>query len=199
MRESLLPLLKTSFNYTLSEGIIPPSWSEAFISVIPKEGKDKTDCKGYRPISALNTDYKLYTAILAKRLNTVMPSLIDDQTGFISDRQTHDGIRRALHIITHISKETLSAVLLSLDAERVFDSVGWDFLIQVMERFGFSDIFIQCIKALYTSPTARIKINGCLSNQIKLQRRCRQGCPLSPLLFNLFIEPLAQNIREALQ
>ena len=114
-----------------------------------------------------------------------MPSLIDeDQTGFISNRQTHDNIRRALNIIDQISKGTQSAVLLSLDAEKAFDSVGWDFLFQVMEIFGFSD---SLYNSLYSSPTARIKVNGSLSNQ----RGCRQGCPLSPLPFNFCIEPLA--------
>lgn len=54
MREHLLPLLETCLNDILKEG--PPSWREAFISVIPKEGKDRMDCKGYRPISVLNTD-----------------------------------------------------------------------------------------------------------------------------------------------
>lgn len=197
MRESLLPLLEASFNYTLTDSVLPPSWREAFISVIPKEGKDRTDCKGYRPISVLNIDYKIYAAILTKRLGTVMPSLIDeDQTGFIKNRQTHDNIRRALHIIDHVSRGRNGAVLLSLDAEKAFDSVGWDFLFQVMNRFGFCKSFIQCIRTLYSSPTARIKINGSLSNPITLQRGCRQGCPLSPSLFNIFIEPLAQAIRE---
>ena len=71
-----------------------------------------------------------------------MPSLIDeDQTGFINNRQKHD-IRRALNIIDQISKGTPSAVLLSLKAEKPFDSVGWDFLFQVMERFGFSDFHL---------------------------------------------------------
>lgn len=65
-----------------------------------------------------------------------------------------------------------------------------------MERFGFGDPFIQLIKNLYYLPSARIKINGSLTGVVDLQRRCRQGCPLSPALFALFIEPLAQAIRE---
>ena len=104
--------------------------------MIPKECKDRVDCKGYRPISVLNSDYKLYATLLAKRC-PVMPLLIDeDQTGFIKNRQTHDNIRRALHTIEQINKDQISAIILSLDAEKAFDLVGWEFLYLVMKRFN---------------------------------------------------------------
>lgn len=197
MREQVTPLLYKCFNYTLKEGVLPPSWKEAIISVIPKEGKDRKNCNGYRPVSGLNQDYKLYASILTKRVEGVIPLLIDvDQTGFIRNRQTQGNIRRCLHIIEQINHEGLSAILVSLDAEKAFDCVGWEYLYEVIEKFGFCKKFIQCIKTLYTSPTARIKINGHLSETIYLQRGCRQGCPASPGLFNLFIEPLAQLIRQ---
>ena len=197
MTRHLLPLLEPCFNHVLKEGQIPPSWKEAFISVIPKEGKDKLECKSYRPISVLNIDYKIFTNIIASRLETAMAFLIDeDQTGFIKNRQAQDNIRRTLHIIEHINRKRASAVILSLDAEKAFDSVGWEFLYLVLHRFSFSRDFIRCIETIYSCPTARIKINGHLSNSITLHRGCRQGCPLSPSLFNLFIEPLAQAIRQ---
>uniref|UniRef100_A0A669ELI9 Reverse transcriptase domain-containing protein n=1 Tax=Oreochromis niloticus TaxID=8128 RepID=A0A669ELI9_ORENI len=197
MKESLLPLLETSFNYILEGGLVPPSWKEAFISVLPKEGQNRLNCKSYRPISVLNSDYKLYTTILVRRMDAIMPSLIDeDQTGFLKNRQTHDNIRRALHIIEHIDNKKNSSIILSLDAEKAYDSVNWDFLFLVMKRFGFCSEFIKCFQALYSLPTARIKINGSLSDTILLERGCRQGCPASPYLFNLFIEPLAQAIRQ---
>lgn len=85
------------------------------------------------------------------------------------------------------------AVILSLDT---FDSVRWEFLYLVMNRFGFSENFIRSVQMLYSSPTARIKVNGSLSNSITLQRGCRQGCPTNPSFFNLFIEPLAQALRQ---
>lgn len=66
-----------------------------------------------------------------------------------------------------------------------------------MEKFGFHEKFIKGIKTLYTSPIARIKVNGSLSGTIYLHRGCRQGCPASPVLFNLFIEPLAQAVRQS--
>ncbi len=83
-----------------------------------------------------------------------------------------------------------------MDAEKAFDSVGWEFLYTVTEKFGFHEKFIKGIKTLYTSPIARIKVNGGLSGTIHVQRGCRQGCPASPVLFNLFIEPLAQAVRQ---
>lgn len=126
-----------------------------------------------------------------------MPFLIDeDQTGCMKNRQTQDNIRRALHIIEEINKDKVSSIILSLDAEKAFDLIGWEFLYSVMNRFGFSEDFIHCIQALYSYLTARIKVNGSLSNSITLQRGCRQGCPASPSLINLFIEPLAQAIRQ---
>lgn len=145
----------------------------------------------------LNTDYKLYTSILTKRVERILPKLIStDQTGFISQRQTYDNIRCSLHILSHIQEQKPQALLVSLDAEKAFDSVSWRFLYKVLERFGFHQKFINGIDTLYNIPTARIKINGYLSHRLKLGRGTRQGCGLSPLLFALYIEPLAQWIRQ---
>lgn len=196
-RAELMPTLLQACNTTLTDAKMPPSWNEAVISVIPKEGKSKLECSSYRPISVLNVDYKLYTTILARRLDKVLPQLIhNDQTGFISQRQTHDNIRRSLHILHHIQENNIEACLVSLDAEKAFDSVSWPFLYKVLERFGMDNIFIRGIRTLYNKPSAQIKINGYLSDTMILERGTRQGCPLSPLLFALYIEPLAQWIRQ---
>lgn len=196
-REILVPLLKRCFNYILKGGETPLSWGQAIISVIPKPGKDKTECSAYRPISVLNIDYRLYASILARRLETIIPDLIDtDQAGFVKGRQTQDNVRRALHLIDVMSHSNMQSVVISLDAEKAFDAVRWEYLYLVLARFGFNDQVIGCIKSLYCDPTARIKINGNFSDIVPLNRGCRQGCPLSPTLFALFIEPLIQAIRE---
>lgn len=197
-RNELSPFLLKILNLALRHGKMPPSWKQATISVIPKGGKDPLNCGSFRPISVLNIDYKIFTTILAKRLEEILPKLINtDQTGFISQRQTHDNIRRTLHIMNHIKKHKIKAALVSLDAEKAFDSVSWSFLYKVLEKFGFNDNFIKTIAMLYKNPTAQIKINGNLSNTIELERGTRQGCGLSPLLFALYIEPLAQMLRQA--
>uniref|UniRef100_A0A3B5QUX2 Reverse transcriptase domain-containing protein n=1 Tax=Xiphophorus maculatus TaxID=8083 RepID=A0A3B5QUX2_XIPMA len=196
-RKELSPVLLESLNWTLSRAEIPPSWREAVISVLPKEGKNVEYCESYRPISILNVDYKIFTSIISRRMEYYLLDLIhEDQTGFIKGRQTHDSIRRTLHILDQTKKQGLNAALISLDAEKAFDRVNWTFLYKVLERLGFNNQFIRCLRSLYDEPRARVKINGHLTNSFQLHRGTRQGCCLSPSLFAIFIEPLAQAIRE---
>lgn len=143
-RTELKPSLLLIFNKALKEGTIPPTWREATISVIPKEGKDRLDCGSFRPICVLNVDYKLYTSILPRRVEAVFPMLIHtDQTGFISQRQTHDSIRLSLSILSHIQEQSLQALLLNLDAEKAFDSVNLEFFNRVLEKFGSINFFLK--------------------------------------------------------
>lgn len=195
-KQMIVPTLKSCFNQVLEGGEIPISWNQALISVILKPGKDATECSSYRPVSVLNIDYGIFTTIMAKRFENILSDLIDtDQTGFVKNRTTHDNIRRAFKIINHM--KPTESVVLSLDAEKAFDSVRWEFLYMSLKRFRFNYQVINCLKSLYKSPTARIKINGDLSDGVSLKRGCRQGCAMSATLFVLFIEPLAQAIRES--
>lgn len=114
-REQIVPRLQTACNWALQKGEIPPSWREATITIIPKDAKDKLECKNYRPISVLNIDYKIYTSILAKRMETILPNLIQlDQTGFIT-----------LHTLWHIQHHKISSMFLGLDTEKAFDTVRY--------------------------------------------------------------------------
>lgn len=109
---------------------------------------------------------------------------------------TQDNIRKTFHILNHVIQNKIETALLSLDAEKAFDSVRWSFLYKVLHKFGFHQSLIEVIAALYEKPSARIKINGDLSDSFILERGTRHGCCVSPLLFAVLIEPLSQWIRQ---
>lgn len=138
MEGSLAPVLQSTFNWVLKENSIPPSWREAVVSLIPKEGKDRSECGNFRPVSVLNQDYKIFTHILTKRIEGLLLLIISlDQTGFIRERQTQDSIRRTLHVINHITEYYLEAVLVGKDAEKAFDCVNWSFLYTFWTNLDF--------------------------------------------------------------
>lgn len=130
-------------------------------------------------------------------MEKILPNLIhNDQAGFIHQRQTQDNTRHTLHIMNHIQQHTEQAVIISLDAEKAFDSVCWQYLYRVLHKFGFDELIINNIRALYDNPSATLRINGHLTQSLTLERGMRQGCAWSPLLFAIFQEPFAQHIRQ---
>ncbi len=170
------------------------------ITVIPKSGKDPSDCANYRPISLINADLKIFSKVLASRLETVIGKIISpDQTGFIKGRVAADNIRRLLHILSAMNRIPPECGLLFLDAEKAFDRLRWPYLWRVLKKFKFGDRFINMIRTLYANPSARVCVGGGFSELFDVKRGVRQGDPLSPLIFNLSIEPLAQLIKNCTQ
>lgn len=118
-----------------------------------------------------------------------------DQTGFVSGRQGTDNVRRALNIQMIAAKRKTPSMLLSLDAEKAFDRLDWTYLKQTLAYMGFHDTFIRWIQIFYHNPKSRIRVNGHCSEFFNLGRGTRQGDAISPVLFALSIEPLAESIR----
>uniref|UniRef100_A0A8C5WKY5 Reverse transcriptase domain-containing protein n=1 Tax=Leptobrachium leishanense TaxID=445787 RepID=A0A8C5WKY5_9ANUR len=169
----------------------------ANIVLIPKEGKDREQCSSYRPISLLNCDVKLFAKIIATRLNPYIPSLIHlDQVGFVPHREARDNTTRTLHIIHAAPKVQGGLALLSTDAEKAFDRVGWDFLFATLRHLGLGPLLRSWIQALYTGPSARVCVNGAFTDSFPICNGTRQGCPLSPLLFILSLEPFLEAVRQ---
>lgn len=144
----------------------------------------------------LNTDQKIVAKILARRLSQYVSKLINkDQTGFIPKRHSFNNLRRLLNIMHSHKSQEQELSIISLDAEKAFDQVEWDYMFKVLQKFQMGESFIAWIKLLYNKPTARILTNNILSTKFQLTRGNREGCSLSPLLFALVIEPLAEKIR----
>jgi hypothetical protein len=169
----------------------------SIITLIPKKSKNRLFLKNWRPISLLNTDYKILTKVLSNRLSSVLPDIVDeDQTGYIKGRFIGTNIRLIEDIIHFTKIKNIPGIILNIDFEKAFDSINWNFIDLSLEAFNFGPKFRSYIKTLYTNISSTIINNGEISNWFNIQRGVRQGCPLSPYLFIIAVELLAIRIRE---
>jgi ribonuclease HI/exonuclease III len=158
--------------------------------------KDPTDISNYRPITVLNTDYKLLTKVLGLQLIDPANNMIhEDQAGFMPGRSIFNHIRLAKAIISYADIAEENGAIVALDQEKAYDRIRHDYLWEVLKAFRIPQPFINVVKALYQNASTRVAINGVLSSPFKVTRGVRQGDPLSCPLFDLAIEPLACMLR----
>ena len=158
--------------------------------------KDRREIANYRPITLLNSDYKIYTKILAMRLATVVTDIVHpDQAGFIPGRQISDQTQTCRTMIDYAEATEENGVIVALDQEKAYDKVAHDYLWAALARFGIPDAFIDKLKALYSNANTVVILNGETSSPFRVTRGVRQGDPLSCLIFDIAIEPLACALR----
>jgi hypothetical protein len=87
-------------------------------------------------------------------------------------------------------------MIVSLDVEKAFDKIQHYFMLKLLERSGIQSPYLNIVKAIYSKPVANIKLQGEKLEAIPLKSGTRQGCPLSPYLFNIVLEVLAKAIRQ---
>lgn len=192
----LSPALERTFNFVRSTGQIPDSWKQVNIVTIPKPNKDVSLPSSYRPIAVLNKDYKIFTGVLVCRLNKIVQFYVEeDQTGFIAHRNISDNIRWVLNVIHFCKSRKVDSVALALDFKKAFDSVEFMYIHKLLEVMDFGPEFLSIINSIYGQSTTRLKVNFRFSDDFHINRGTWQGCPLSPLLFALAVEPLANYIR----
>ena len=110
-----------------------------------------------------------------------------DQVGFIPGMQGFFNICKLINAIHHINKlENKSHIIISVDAEKAFDKILHPFMIKTLQKAGIEGTYPNIIKAIHGKPTANIILNGEKLKAFPLKSGIREGCPLSPLLFNSF-------------
>ena len=168
----------------------------AIISLLPKIEKDRLFLKNWRPISLLNVDYKILAKALVNRMTKFLPLLIDeDQTGYVKQRFISNNIRIIEDIMIYTKQNNVKGIMLTIDFEKAVDSLKWSYLDKCLENFNFGLKFRSYVKTLYNEICAAVLNNGHISKWFSISRGVRQGCPLSPYLFIIAVETLANRIR----
>ena len=171
------------------------SQQRALLSLLYKDG-DKKDIKNWRPLSLLCTDYKILAKAIAIRMRRVLASVVHiDQTCSVPGRTIHANLFLTRDLIRYSNHKLYKGYLLTVDQEKAFDRVDRGFLFKVLKKMNFSDKFINWLKIFYDDPQVAMYVNGHIGETFVTTRGIRQGCPLSAILYVLFIESLGQYIR----
>lgn len=189
--EALEPWLTREFNRILQGGKPAPSFAEAIIMPLPKQGDPKS-AFNYRPISLLTSAYKIFTKIFAERVQASLSRVINaDQNGFVRGRALSHNVHLLQALIEQAKARGDSpAVILFLDLCKAYDSMDREFLWQVLEEYGCPKQFISMLQNLHDNTTAAFLVNGEVSSATSVKTGIRQGCPLAPLLFLIAVEAL---------
>ena len=170
---------------------------QGVITCIPKEGKDKRFLKNWRPITLLNTVYKIASSCISERIKLVLPSIIhSDQKGFMKGRNIGENIRLLYDTIIYAKERRVNGLLLMIDFEKAFDSISWSFVQKALVKFNFGNDIRRWVSTFYHNTKSCVRVNGQYSEWFVLQRGTRQGDPLSPYLFLICAEIMANMIRQ---
>lgn len=167
---------------------VPEDWTNSIIRPVFKKG-DKKDCANYRGISLIDVAAKIFSIILLKRFQTERDRRIrPNQSGFRPGRGCTDQIFILRRVLEHRWSFQQPTVACFIDFKAAFDSVKREALWKIMEKDGLPTKLLRLIKAYYTATRTRVGVYGQQSRPIEVLTGVRQGCALSPILFNYVID-----------
>jgi len=186
--------LVESFNKAFEYGELSISQRRGVITLIPKQDSDLLDLQNWGPITLLNIDYKIATKALAKRIEIVLPKLVNaNQTGFIKGRYIGENITLISDIMDYTKEENLPGILMPLDFKKSFDTLEWSYIRKVLELLNFGEGVKRWIGTFYTNIKTAVLNNGFATNWFKPSRGVRQGCHLSSYFFVISASKIRQN------
>ena len=151
-------------NYSFNIGKLPSSQTIGIISLILKGEKPKELLDSWRPITLLNSIYKLISGVIAQRINLVLPSIIhNDQCGFVKGQHIGDCIRTTYDVIEYAKNNNKTSLLLLIDLKKAFDSISFKFIEQTLIYFGFGANLRKWINILLHDFKACINHSGNVS------------------------------------
>lgn len=184
--EIILSLMNGMF---MTGAVTHPVWAAAAVVAIPKKG-DKANMNNYRGISLIAVTVKLVSVLLAKRLSLAAEKaglLRKEQAGFRSMEECVAQATALREIVDRRLKEGETTYLCFIDLKKAFDTVPHEGLFAKLDTLGIRGRALRFIRGLYASSRITVRGEFGLSPEVPLLRGVRQGCPLSPLLFDLFI------------
>ena len=185
------------YNQSWTTGVFPTSWKEAIIVPILKKGKDKYIKDSYRPISLLSCLGKTMERIINRRLQYHLEKnglLIPTQSGYRKNRSTEDQVTLLTQDIEDGFQQKLKTLAIFVDLSRAFDKVWKEGLLFKLLQKKVCGRMFSWIQSYLFNRTARVKLEGHISTLVKIREGVPQGGVISPTLFTIFIDDIADQL-----
>ena len=190
--EDLVTVLTAICQKILDEKKWPQEWTQSLVIPLPKKGNLKL-CQNYRTISLISHPSKIMLRILLNRLKAKSEEILaEEQAGFRKGRSTVEQIFNCRLLIEKYIQHQQSLFHNFIDFKKAFDRVWHEGLWHVLRSFNIEEGIVGTIEALYNSSSSAVLLNNQLGEFFRTTVGVRQGCILSPALFNLFLENIMQ-------
>jgi len=176
----------------------PRSWKETELRWIYKKG-DPLKIQNYRPISLQKTLYKIFTRIMTERLETLTQKLglvTELQNGFTPDKSTVTAVMVHNIIMARRLNKGKPFYVAYVDISKAYDTVSHERLWEILQKSGIKGQWLENAKELYKNTFMRSYTPYGKTGKVTVRRGIKQGCPLSPLLFAFYMNPLATALEE---
>ena len=182
------------YNTVLATECTPTQWRQGLIVSAHKSG-DPTQCGNYRGLTLLTAADKLFAAIISRRVGNHV-SLHDHQYGFRPRRGTSNALFNLATVVRTRKAQGLGTYVFFLDAKKAFDTVPHHALLARLRAKGVTGKLWRIIANMYGSAACRVRVGTAVSQSFPVERGVAQGCPLSPLLYNIFADSLLDVIHQ---
>nr|ADF18552.1 endonuclease-reverse transcriptase [Bombyx mori] len=199
LEEDQLDVLTQFFNNIYETGNLPSDWLKSTFIKIPKKQNAKK-CGEYRMISLMSHVLKVFLNIIQNRIRPKCDEQLgDSQFGFRSGVSTREALF-ALNVLVQKCRDMQTDVFLCfIDYEKAFDRVKHHQLFSLLCDIGLDGKDVRIIRNLYEKQVATIRVENEETDQVEICRAVRQGCVLSPLLFNIYSEAVMSKALENLE
>lgn len=176
-------------------GEMPEDYVKSIIIPIPKKSA-ANKFEEFRTISLLSHASKILTKIIFQRIESKIElSLTEDKFGFRKNMGTRKAILALRIIIQKRIRKNKQTLIVFVDIEKAFDNVNWKIMFNMMARVGIKHVDRELLNKLYKDELAVIKIQGNVEEE-KINKGVRQGCTLSPIIFNAYIQEAIEKMKE---